>query len=81
MTLAEDIYQHSLRLPESAAREALDFIDFLEQRYAKADHDDPQSVVITPKQQDALAHIASVRIHWGGKPIPDRNALYDASRG
>jgi hypothetical protein len=35
MTLAEAIYQHSLNLPESAAQEALDFIEFLEQRYAK----------------------------------------------
>ena len=34
MTLAESIYQHSLRLPEAAAKEALDFIEFLEQRYA-----------------------------------------------
>ena len=32
--LAETIYQHSLNLPETAAREALDFIEFLEQRYA-----------------------------------------------
>lgn len=35
MTLAETIYQHSLNLPEPAAREVLDFIEFLEQRYAK----------------------------------------------
>jgi len=33
MTLAEQIYQHSRRLPEHAAREALDFIEFLEWRY------------------------------------------------
>ena len=33
MTLAEVIYQHSLSLPESAAREVLDFIEFLEQRH------------------------------------------------
>lgn len=33
MNLAESIYQHSLNLPEPAAREALDFIEFLEQRY------------------------------------------------
>ena len=33
MSLADLIYQHSLRLPEQAAREALDFIQFLEQRY------------------------------------------------
>lgn len=34
MSLAENIYHHSRRLPEEAAREALDFIQFLEQRYA-----------------------------------------------
>ncbi len=33
MNLAETIYQRSLRLPEAAAREALDFIEFLEMRY------------------------------------------------
>ncbi len=36
MTLAETIYQHSLNLPEPAAREALDFIEFLEHRYSLA---------------------------------------------
>lgn len=35
MTLAESIYQHSRNLPEQAAREALDFVEFLEQRYAR----------------------------------------------
>ncbi len=34
MTLAEAIYKHSLNLPDVAAREALDFVQFLEQRYA-----------------------------------------------
>ena len=33
MTLAETIYQRSLSLPDVAAREALDFIEFLGQRY------------------------------------------------
>ncbi len=33
MSLAENIYHHSRQLPEQAAREALDFIEFLEQRY------------------------------------------------
>lgn len=36
MNLAETIYQHSLRLPEPAAREVLDFIEFLESRQAQA---------------------------------------------
>lgn len=35
MTLAEQIYQHSRKLPDQAAREALDFIEFLERRYAE----------------------------------------------
>lgn len=34
MNLAETIYRHSLDLPEQAARQALDFIEFLEQRYS-----------------------------------------------
>jgi hypothetical protein len=33
MTLAETIYQRSLKLPDAAAQEALDFIEFLHQRY------------------------------------------------
>lgn len=33
MSLSEVIYQHSLNLPEAVAKEALDFIVFLEQRY------------------------------------------------
>lgn len=33
MTLAETIYKHSLHLPEPVAREVLDFIQFMEQRY------------------------------------------------
>jgi hypothetical protein len=34
MSLAENIYHHSRKLPEQAAREALDFIQFLGLRYA-----------------------------------------------
>lgn len=34
MLIAENIYHHSRKLPEQAAQEALDFILFLEQRYA-----------------------------------------------
>jgi hypothetical protein len=33
MTLAETIYQRSLKLPDAAAQEALDFIEFLNLRY------------------------------------------------
>ena len=78
MTLAEAIYQHSLALPEPAAREVLDFIEFLEQRYRQSVSpvtDDDK------KRQAALSHIAAVRVHWQDKPIPDRDALYDDARG
>ncbi|MCP4702105.1 MAG: DUF2281 domain-containing protein [Gammaproteobacteria bacterium] len=78
MSFAEAIYERCRRLPDFAAREALDFIEFLEQRYAAA-----QSPATTDEERRrlALAHLATVRIHWGGKPIPDRNALYDEARG
>lgn len=80
MTLAEAIYQHSLRLPEPAAREALDFIQFLEQRYSVVEL--PANVESTGQtaREQALARLAQVRIHWNGKPIPDRDALYDEAR-
>ncbi|WP_287127706.1 hypothetical protein [Candidatus Cyanaurora vandensis] len=34
MNLAEAIYSHSLNFLEAATRQALDFIEFLEQRYS-----------------------------------------------
>lgn len=33
------------------------------------------------KRQAALAHIAAVQANWQGKPIADREALYDTARG
>jgi hypothetical protein len=48
MSIAEIIYAHSRRLPERAAREALSYIVFLEQRYgvrspAEAEQDDTEA--------------------------------------
>jgi len=74
MTLAETIYQHCLNLPEEVAREALDYIEFLEQRYAKSKSDDEA------RRKEALAYLDTVHIDWNGKPIPDRDALYDEAR-
>lgn len=45
MTLAETIYQRTLKLPEPAAREALDFVEFLEKRYGIDDS--------APRNEDA----------------------------
>ncbi|WP_058555476.1 DUF2281 domain-containing protein [Thiohalocapsa sp. ML1] len=79
MTLAEAIYQRSLRLPEEAAREALDFIEFLEQRYGTRNGTDA-SAADDAARRTALERVAGIRVDWGGKPIRDRNALYDAAR-
>lgn len=79
MTLAETIYEHSKKLPEDAAREVLDFIEFLEQRYAVLTEE--TALIEEGQRKAALAQIAGIRIDWGGKPIPDREALHDHARG
>jgi hypothetical protein len=79
MTLAEAIYQHSLNLPEPAAREALDFIQFLEQRY-RSTSSSPDDQSNEARRAAALAYLADVRLHFEGKPIPNRDALYDSAR-
>ncbi|NOS89634.1 MAG: DUF2281 domain-containing protein [Methylococcaceae bacterium] len=53
MNLAESIYQHSLKLPETAVREALDFIEFLELRYAPKPTD-------TKQRNDTEAFLAAI---------------------
>lgn len=79
MTLAEMIYQHSLKLPESAAREALDFIEFLEQRYGVASQGKPGA--LNESRREALERLSNVRIRFQGKPIADRDQLHDDARG
>jgi len=76
MTLAEAIYLRSLRLPEHAAREALDFIEFLEQRYGRLDDSDAAKADESACQ-DAIKNLASTEVDWGGKPIVDRDVIYD----
>ncbi|MEI6069915.1 MAG: DUF2281 domain-containing protein [Methylococcaceae bacterium] len=53
MNLAEKIYKHSLNLPEIAAREVLDFIEFLEQRYAPVTSN-------TKQQNDTETFLAAI---------------------
>jgi hypothetical protein len=79
MTLAELIYQHSLKLPEPAAREALDFIEFLEQRYGVGAQGAPGG--LSAMQEEALQRLSAVRIPFEGKPIADRDRLHDEARG
>jgi hypothetical protein len=81
MTLAETIYQHCLRLPEQAAREVLDRIETLEKRYARTAVPAVSESENEAARQDALAHLEGLRVHWDGKPIADRDVLYDEARG
>ncbi len=79
MTLAEMIYEHSQRLPEPAAREVLDFIEFLEQRYGAVANEEAQE--LGPAQREALDRLSLVRVPFVGKPIESRESLYDDIRG
>ena len=80
MKLAETIYQHSLNLPEPAAREALDFIQFLESRYGTGSKTLALKIS-DAKHAAALKKLANVRLHFDGKPILSRDDLYDSTRG
>ena len=81
MPLAETIYERSLRLPDHAAREALDFIEFLEQRYAGQAKAPDAPGLDEAVRREALDRLSRARIPWGGNPIPDRDAMYDDARG
>ena len=79
MTLAEMIYEHSQRLPEPAAREALDFIEFLAQRYGVAPKGEKDE--LAPAQREALERLSVIRVPFGGgKPILSRDSFYDDVR-
>jgi len=41
----------------------------------------PDEVGNEAERQAALAYLNSVSIDWGGKPIENRDALYDDARG
>jgi hypothetical protein len=63
MTLAETIYQHSLQLPEPAAREALAFIQNLEKRYGV--------VPTAPKATDDTEAFLAAVVGTLGDDFPD----------
>ncbi len=63
MSIAEAIYEHSLRLPEQAAREALAYIEHLEYRYGVV----PPAV---PNPDDTERFLAAV-VGGLGDDFPD----------
>jgi len=75
MTLAKKIYQHCLNLPDNAAQQVLDYVEFLEQRHTQPKADNTEA-----ERREALAYLDTVHIDWNGKPIANRNALYDDAR-
>lgn len=78
MDYAWAIYEHSRRLPEAAAREALDFVQFLEQRHGSRVEEDDASE--QARRDAAVERLANLPGRWEGKPIPDRDAFYDEVR-
>lgn len=78
MNYAWAIYEHSRRLPEAAAKEVLDFVQFLELRHGtKA----PQDESLEQARRDAaVERLANLPGKWEGKPIADRDAFYDEAR-
>jgi len=76
MTLAELIFEKSKDLPVVKAHEVIDFIDFIKSRDRQNDAADTKE-----EREAALAKIARARIHWEGKPIPNRDELHDGARG
>ncbi len=83
---AETIYLRSRQLPEEAAREVLDFIDFLLHRDSAAATPDrggeEDAIELDPQRRHELVgRLRQVNVSWdGGKPIPNRDALYDDAR-
>lgn len=63
MNLPQAIYERSLLLPEAAAQEALDFIDFLRLRYAS-----PTPPAHLSATQEFLAAVAG---SWGDDVADD----------
>jgi len=79
MNYADAIYRRSLSLPDPAAREALDFIDFLLQRYGKTPSETDRSAT----HQDATALIQAVAGGWGPdvpNDVDDADLAQDALR-
>ena len=70
MSIAEMIYAHSLRLPEQGAREALTYVQLLEQRYG---------VQVPSEVDDTEAFIAAVA-GGVGADFPDDIAEDDLPR-
>ncbi|EGV16308.1 hypothetical protein [Thiocapsa marina] len=76
-TLPEAIYEHSLRLPESAAREALAFIQQLENRCGK------EQVLQTRSSKETESFLAAVAGTLGNDfpdDIDDADLGIDAPR-
>jgi len=76
MTLAELIFEKSKDLPVVKAQEVIDFIDFIKTREHQVD-----AAGSKEEREAALAKITRARIHWEGKPIPNRDELHDFARG
>lgn len=78
---AETIYLRSRELPEQAAREVLDFIEFLLQKGSVDAAADRLAVELDPQRRHELVErLSRLNVAWDGKPIPNRDEFYDDAR-
>ena len=93
MTPTETTCQHGLKLSEDEAREVEeDFLIALDKDISDDAVDEVLaaalrlSEALSPgainetERQAALAHLSSLRFEWNGKPIANRDELYDEIR-
>jgi len=80
MTLAEVIYQKSLDLPDEKAREVIEFIESLMNETTGPKPQSESSAELEERRLLLKERLSTVRIHWEGKPIPNRAEFYDDAR-
>lgn len=80
MTLAEVIYQKSLDLPDEKAQEVIDFIESLMSQTSEPQPQQQSEAGLEDMRRKAMERLSNVRLHWEGKPIPNRDEFYDDAR-
>jgi len=71
----------TLEINEQAYSQIINFLHLLSEAQCRIVEEDGHKWMPDENtRRKALEHLAALRIRWDGKPIPDRNALYDEAR-
>ena len=80
MNLAEIIYRKSLDLPDDKAQEVIEFIESLMNEASDPQPQKQSNFELEERRRLLKERLSTVRIHWDGKPIPNRAEFYDDAR-